>query len=310
MEHSKNKSKSTDTSKYLIVTIGFDCNNRCINCMLEGVKDKLKPVSFEEFKRILLTNQESPTFTSLILSGAEVTLKEDLIEYVQFAREFDFIENIRIQTNGRKLSSREYSQRLFQAGVNEYFVSVYGPDESIHNAMTQQENSFQETLAALKHLDQLGARVITNTVITRLNYQSLPSIVEVISTFPHIREMQFWNFIPSCEEDPDDLLVSNRELQGPLFQAFALGIKKGISTFVQGYPECLLGNYREHLDETRPPIIIDPQFWNYYGAKSLRYCQYQNECQTKQCWRLPANYINKFGWDLDIIHPLKNPNGN
>lgn len=305
MEHFDQNKVGENLDAHLTITIGFDCNNQCISCMLDGIKDKLKPVSFEEYKLILEENVKADGYKSLTLSGAEVTLKDDLFQYVEFARGLNFFKNIRIQTNGRKLANYEYCKSLIAAGVNEYFVSIYGPDEATHQSLTRAENSFNETVRGLGNLDELDAVIITNTVVTRLNYKSIPDIIDLVSVYPNIKEMQFWNYLPMNEIDSHDLLLTHRDLQKYLGLAFRKGKEKGISIIVQGYPECLLGEYKAHLDESRPPLIIDKSFWKYYGENEFKQCKFQEECDARHCRGLIKAYANKFGWDQDIIRPIK-----
>ena len=183
--------KKIDLSKYLTICIEFKCQNNCLSCMLRDIKKILKPVSFKKYKAILNENLRIKKYNSLTLSGAEVTTNKNLLKYVEYAKNHANLENIRIQTNGRKLADYEYSKKLVQTGANEFFVSIFSSKPEIHDKITRAKNSLEQTLDGIKNLNKLGSTIITNTVVSRLNYKTLPLLVSKLVFFKMLGESNF-----------------------------------------------------------------------------------------------------------------------
>jgi MoaA/NifB/PqqE/SkfB family radical SAM enzyme len=291
-------------SRELVICMEFRCNSNCSICMIKDLKNRLKPISFNGFKKIVDENAENGKYDSLVISGGEVTLNEKLPEFAEYAKKSGNFRNIQIQTNGIKLKSYDYCRKLAGSGVNEFFVSIYGPDAETHESITRTPGSFGETMKGLENLDKLNVSVITNTVVTRLNYRTLPDIVEKISRFGNIKRMEFWNYNTMDREDKKDLLESNRNLKPYLIETIETGKAKGIPVRLMYFPECILGEHREALDNTQPGLIIDDEFWKQYRKNEFGNCLFREACGSGQCFGLAAAYIKKFGWDREILNPL------
>ena len=131
-----------DNRDYVSMTMEFRCNLRCVHCMIEGTMDRLMPESKERLDALLAENQRHRRWKGLILTGSEITLRRDLPELAKRARSAGF-EHVRIQTHGMHLSQPAYCDTLIDAGVDEYFISVAGPDAQSHDAITTVPGSFQ-----------------------------------------------------------------------------------------------------------------------------------------------------------------------
>lgn len=296
---------------YLIICIEFGCNNNCKHCMIEKTRDSIHPISFEEYKKVLDENLKSKKYNCLVLSGAEVTMNKDLEKFAKYAKDLGCFEHIQIQTNGRKLSDYKYCKNLVDSGIDEFFLSVCGHNEEIHDLITCVNGSFAETLQGIKNIDSMNAKIITNTVITRLNYVFLPDIVKRFSSFSSIGEMQFWCYWVMGKEDKNDLLESFKNIKPHLLEAIELGKDKKTKIVVRNFPECLLGSFKSALDNSRLymdsnsrarllPAIIK--------ANEFGQCLFRKNCQSSECNGLTTAYIRKFGWDEDELMPIKDKN--
>jgi MoaA/NifB/PqqE/SkfB family radical SAM enzyme len=116
-----------DHRDYVSMTMEFRCNLRCVHCMIEDTMHRLAPEPADKFEELLAQNREHRRWKGLILTGSEITLRRDLPELARRARASGF-EHVRIQTHGMHLAERAYCEELVEAGVDEYFVSVAGPD--------------------------------------------------------------------------------------------------------------------------------------------------------------------------------------
>jgi hypothetical protein len=78
--------------------------------------------------------------------GGEPTIHDELQEAIGLARRIGF-ERIGLQTNGRRLAYRSYTELLVTAGLTHVDVSLHGPTAPVHEFHTTVEGSFQQTVA-------------------------------------------------------------------------------------------------------------------------------------------------------------------
>lgn len=292
---------------YVELTMHFLCNLRCVHCMIEGTMDRLAPESDESFTRLLEENRCSRRYRGLILTGSEITLRRDLPELARRARASGF-DHVRIQTHGMRLSDERYCRELLEAGVDEYFVSVTAADAETHDAITEVPGSFDKLIRGLENLEAIGgATLITNTVVTERSYRQLPAVVERLSAFRSLVQMEFWNFWPMDENDTKGLIASHLDVLPPLREAIARARMLGLGIEVKNFPECLLGSDGDALDNTQSRLEIDPDFWSEFERNGFGQCVHREYCSSTQCLGLNTAYVRRFGWLADVLVPLAEP---
>jgi MoaA/NifB/PqqE/SkfB family radical SAM enzyme len=293
-----------DHSQYVSMTMEFRCNLRCVHCMIEGTMDRLAPESDERFAAVLAENARSRRWQGLILTGSEITLRRDLPELARLAREAGF-SHVRIQTHGMHLEREDYVRGLVAAGVDEYFVSVAGCDAESHDAITTIPGSFEKMMRGLELLDSIdGVTIISNTVVTTRSYRFLPSVVERLSHLRRLAQMELWVYFPMSETDEKDLVASHRDVVPYLRRAAALAKSLGRGVEIKNFPECLLGEDGGLLVNDQPRLLIDPAFWPEFMRNGFNQCVYRDRCRSQQCLGLNTAYVEKFGFEADLLSPL------
>lgn len=273
------------TAEYIVFCIDYQCNNNCIICMLDGVKGKLRPVSFEAFKMLLRAYEGR--YAGIVFSGGEVTLNQRLPQYIAHARERGF-RNVMIQTNGRALCDLRKARQLQLAGANEFFVSFHAVGQALFKNITRRSTAQAETKMALENLDRLDIKVITNTVMSALNYAILPQIARFLLKYKNIQEMQFWGYMP-LSHGMRELALSYVSAEPYLNEALKLVLGRGREACVKYFPACLLlKQHARYLDNSQSDLArMDDSFWKRWDACSFKKC---NACQNKHCMGLPAIY--------------------
>lgn len=289
---------------YVEATLHFRCNLRCTHCMIEGTMDWLEPESPQQLARLLAENAAQRRWKGLVLTGSEITLRDDLPAVARRARASGF-EHVRIQTHGMRLASESYCRELVEAGVDEYFVSVTASDAATHDSITQVAGSFDKTMKGLENLEAFdNVTSLTNTVITRLSFRHLPEVVARLGHLRRLAQMEFWNFLPMRENDDKDLIVSHLEVQPYLRQAIVDARRLGRGVGVKNFPECLLGEQHQALDNGQPKLFIDPAFWPEFMRNGFHQCVHRDYCGARQCLGLNTAYVKKFGWHADELVPF------
>jgi MoaA/NifB/PqqE/SkfB family radical SAM enzyme len=292
------------SNDYVEVAVHFRCNLRCVHCMIEGTMDWLRPQSDEELDNILAVNARDRKWKGLTLTGAEVTLRPDLPVLARRARDSGF-EHVRIQTHGARLADPDCCRTLVDAGVNEFFVSITAADAATHDSITGVQGSFERTLRGLENLDGYAKVVtLTNTVVTKRSYHHLPEVVSVLANLRRLAQMEFWAYWPMRESDDLDLIVNHVEALPYLREAIERARVLGRRVEVKNFPECLLGDFGEALDNGQPHLVIDPEFWVQFMRNGFHQCAHRSYCGSKRCLGLNTAYVNKFGWQADLLVPL------
>jgi MoaA/NifB/PqqE/SkfB family radical SAM enzyme len=278
---------------YVEMTAHFACNLKCVHCMIEGTMDWLKPESTDRFEQILSINAQEARWKGLTLTGSEITLRRDLPEMARRARASGF-SHVRIQTHGMRL-----------AGIDEYFVSVTAADAQTHDAITQVKGSFDKTLRGMHNLDaHPQVAILTNTVVTKLSYPQLPAVVQALRGLRQLAQMEFWNYWPMKESDDKDLVASHVDVLPFLREAIGAARALGRSVEVKNFPECLLGDDADALDNDQPELIIDPEFWPEFMRNGFHQCVHRAYCASRTCLGLNTAYVQKFGWHADVLIPI------
>jgi MoaA/NifB/PqqE/SkfB family radical SAM enzyme len=291
---------------YVSMTMEFRCNLKCVHCMIEGTMDRLVPEPDARFAELLAFNAKEGRWRGLILTGSEITLRRDLAELARKARAARF-EHIRIQSHGMHLSRPDYAASLVEAGVDEYFVSVAGPDAAIHDAITTVSGSFSKTLKGLEILDGMeGVMTMTNTVVTSQSYPFLRDIVERLSHLRRLAQMEFWVYWPMQEADEKDLVAPYPDLVPALRAAIARARELGRRVEVKNVPQCMLGKDGEFLVNGQPQLFIDQNFWTEFSRNGFYQCVYRDQCASRECLGLSTAYIKKYGNLREYLVPIRN----
>jgi len=292
---------------YIELTVHFRCNLRCRHCMIEGTMDWLQPESEAQLGEILARNRDERRWKGMVLTGSEVTLRDDLPELARRVRAHGF-EHVRIQTHGVRLASEAYCRELVEAGIDEYFVSVTAADAATHDAITQVPGAFERMMRGLENLDVFeGVTLLTNTVVTRLSYRQLPAVVARLGGLRRLAQMEFWNYWPMRETDDKDLVASHLEVRPYLLEAIGAARALGRGVAVKNFPECLLGEARDALDNRQPKLHTDPAFWPEFMRNGFHQCVHRKYCAAPQCLGLNTAYVKKFGWHADELVPYPLP---
>lgn len=289
---------------YVSMTMEFRCNLKCVHCMIEGTMDRLAPESDKTFADLLAYNARERRWRGLILTGSEITLRRDLADLARQAKVSGF-DHVRIQSHGMHLARRDYAEKLVAAGVDEYFISVAGPDAATHDEITTVPGSFDKTLAGLETLDAIdNVMTMTNTVVTARSFRFLSEIVDRLAHLRRLAQMEFWIYWPMQETDAKDLIPSYLELVPELRAAVAKARAAGRRVEIKNVPQCLLGEDGGLLVNGQPQLFIDIDFWREFARNGFYQCPYRERCSSTECLGLSTAYISKFGDMKDRLRPL------
>lgn len=298
----------------VLVAFAFHCNLACTFCMVEDVLNVYEGTSLAAFRAFAERPGALAGVERVIFSGGEVTLAKNLLDYVRFARSLPGIRHVRLQTNGTRLADRAYLRALIDAGVDEYFISIHGPDAATCDAITQRAGSFESILAGMRAVVDAGAALFTNTAIAAANVAVLPDIVRTVAPFAP-RSIELWNYWPRADERGGrGHFVRVGDARAPLIAALAESVDRGIPPAVKWFPKCLLGEWARYHDDGQPPSVIPD---DYFVREPSYACLYEGVCEdaaelaqkgtpaSGRCAGLSEPYIHHVGWEQDLLVPKR-----
>ena len=141
----------------------WNCNQKCLHCYAANQNySETKELTTEEWKKVIDICKKN-CIPQLTFTGGEPTLRDDLVELVDYAQWFV----TRLNTNG-VLLTKELCKRLYEASLDSVQVTLYSYDREIHNKLVGSDN-YDKTVEGIKNALEAGLNVSINTPLCELN---------------------------------------------------------------------------------------------------------------------------------------------
>jgi len=217
-------------------------------CAQEGLGEP--PVREDLVARLPALRAEADEITFV---GGEPTLSPALVAAIAAARTAGFLR-IGIQTNGRRLRDRAFTDGLAAAGLSDVHVSVHGAEAAVHDYHTGRDGSFSELLAGLVAARGAGLRIAATTVLTRSNFRALHGLPALLARAGVAGWLIEIPRVAGRAAAVFDRVVPRLGLALP-FALHALDLAQALHlpAYLRGAPLCLVGPFaaRTLADEPR-----------------------------------------------------------
>ncbi len=152
------------------LAITYRCNNNCYFCYTGGPRN-MKELNTTDWEKALdkLWNSGIP---QVVFTGGEPTLRDDLVELIDYAQEFV----TGLITNGRKLA--RLASDLKRVSLDYVQVSLESHLPEVHDKMVGVDGAWKETCNGIREAIKSGLEVISNTTLTRDNLELFPKLIE------------------------------------------------------------------------------------------------------------------------------------
>jgi len=172
------------------VNLNTVCNNRCTWCYR---KDDLignpRVMPFEVATQTVDFFADLGIF-SVIFIGGEPTLYPELNKLVEQAKKRQ-IPEVTVVSNGRLFKKPELVNRLVEAGLDVFSISIHGANREIHDRISGVA-SWDESIEGIKNVVAAGQNCSVNIVAGPQNYESIPDSI------PQILNLGVAQIIVSC----------------------------------------------------------------------------------------------------------------
>ena len=194
----------------------WNCNQKCLHCYAAGQPDaNVKELSTYEWKKVICACREA-CIPQLTFTGGEPTLRDDLVELIEYSKWFV----TRLNTNG-VLLTKDLCKRLYDASLDSVQITLYSSVKEIHNALVGAGN-FEKTVEGIKNAIEAGLNVSINTPLCSLNSDYAETL-----KFAHnlgVRYVACSGLIPSgnaCKENSTITKLDEEKLFNILSEATA-----------------------------------------------------------------------------------------
>lgn len=232
------------TCRVKIVT-GLKCNIQCVFCYY---RDSLRAPnrSLQEIRSDLQYAWHHG-IREVDFSGGEPTIHPDLPAMIAEARRIG-MERVCIISNGWRLADKAYMLSLQKAGLDEILFSLHGSREELHDILTATPGSFARITQALSNAAELGISIRTNTVVSKLNAETLHELSHFVLRY-HPDQVNFITVNDWCyaKNLVDKLMISYSEMSEPLKRACDILGPKVPAVNVRYIPFCFMQGYEQFV---------------------------------------------------------------
>ena len=235
------------------IRFGYNCNNNCSYCIVQGSRNKYKDMTTSEIKKLVKEAADRGA-KQISLTGGEPTIRKDIFEVCKYANSFDF-ETIMFTTNGRMLSYIDFIKKLNNYGVNKFMISLPAHTDEMYKEITKTDG-FQQVIDGIKNVVKLDLSLCVSFVVCNQNYYILPEFAKYLENLTDIELLQM-TFVMPCGPD-----MSLNKKNIPKLSKAAENIKKVIDKndfskirdiIVMDVPICFLIGYERYINEFNIP---------------------------------------------------------
>jgi MoaA/NifB/PqqE/SkfB family radical SAM enzyme len=286
------------------IKVWFACNNHCVFCVQWDKREKFKPRSIEEIKKII-EDEYNLWAKYVVFTGGEPTVHPKLTEAIAYAREI-WYKQIQIQSNWTNFDKIEYVQELIDAWVTEFSPSIHWFKREMHDSQVKTAWAWDRVIKWLINLKKLNQLVIINSVITKDNYKEAPELAALlIKLWVTQFQFAFVHILWTAAKNGKKVVPTKTEILPYIHKALDIAKSANIPAFTEAMPYCMMQWYEYAIAENVMPetSVIDAEWkidsyadyrWSEWKAKreECKKCIKYNVCEWP--WK---EYPEMYGWE-------------
>jgi radical SAM protein with 4Fe4S-binding SPASM domain len=169
------------------------CNLKCKHCYSESVEEPHPDELTTEEAKVVIHDMAKSGARLLIFDGGEPLLRDDLCELIKYAGDVGL--RPLLGTNAT-LIDKKMANNLKDAGLKAVAVSLDGYKAEVHDEFRGIEGTFNNTIAGIKELREVGLPFQIGPCIHSLNFGQLSGIVELARELG-ANACEVFDYIPS-----------------------------------------------------------------------------------------------------------------
>lgn len=159
------------------LALTYRCNDNCAHCYNARPRDypELETKAWLD----ILARLWEIGIPHICFTGGEATLRTDLPDLIQYAQNQGQITGL--LSNGRRLSDRDYTQRLVDCGLDHVQITVESHDEAIHDHMVGARGAWRQTIEGVRNALDSQLYVMTNTTLLTHNASTIQDTIDFLA---------------------------------------------------------------------------------------------------------------------------------
>lgn len=257
-------------TKRAVIWPGYMCNLRCVFCYNEGMDKDWRPFGGKggvkdeiEKKRFRYHNRY------IDFMGGEPTLHPEIIDIVRHCRSISIGPTL--ITHALALSNRRYLEKLKEAGVEDFLVSVHGIQETADRIFNVgKKGLFDRQLRAIDNIKESGIRFRVNTTLIQWNKEELEEIAG-LAVEKGALVLNFIMFNPHfawAKRREIEFQARYSEIAPFLRKAIDICECNGVEANVRYFPFCQLKGYEKNIYNCTQ-LPYDHHEWDYNSWHDL-----------------------------------------
>jgi len=289
------------------------CSNYCVFCRMIPRVDprELKKQELNVAKNLVDLKMQG--VNNIDISGNDPIEYDKIVPLIKYIKElgFDFIQ---LSTHGRNLSNEKLLKEIIDSPLNKLRIPLYGSKPRTHDAVTQSDGSFEETLNGLKKVMGKNKNIEIQISFLIMD-QNKNDVIDFIKLMKELKISDYYISIPFIKNDDYSYYVPLKDLRNYIRPAFVYTKKYSLQAKFMEIPFCVLGEYNENIDnKTLPPNMGEhcqprkefkteikdmPSYRLKKKAAMCENCEYFDYCDG-----FPANDIDMNG--TGNLKPIQN----
>lgn len=290
--------------KALSVHLTDICNSKCNFCIVDSPHVSTDSIVRGRVSRFLKSNA-GQGFEAVNLHGGEATIRRDFLEILQEIRDLGY-PTVFLQTNARKLALMKFARQVVDLGVSLFIVSLHGATALTQDRIAGSIGSFDQALKGIRNVKELGAKVRTNSVVSKDNFTEIPEIVDLCLDLgaDHINLSalhtsgtalrNFWDVTPRYDE-----------IQPFVLEAIDRAVRRDATITLEGFPYCTVPGYEKYMidwHENKFKMLYRTFVLDDYEAYMDGFTRVKDErcggCRhNEKCGGVYKEYAEFIGWD-------------
>jgi len=160
------------------LALTYRCNNDCGHCYNARPRD-YPEMETTEWKAVIDQLWELG-IPHIVFTGGEPTLRSDLPDLIHYAEDKGQITGL--NTNGRRLSDKDYIDKLVEAGLDHVQITLESHHPEIHNQMVARMGAWDQTVSGIRNALNSPLYVMTNTTMLQQNSPFIEETLEFLAT--------------------------------------------------------------------------------------------------------------------------------
>lgn len=262
-------------SKDNAILITMKCNSNCVMCPCSEQSRKNGFVSsIDRLKEILrYTPKDAEHIT--ITGGEPWIIKNDMFDFLKILQKDFYNTDFLLLTNGRAFASQDITDEFIRCKPDKMRVAIpiYGYDALSHDAITQVEGSFEQSVRGIHNLLAHRMDIEIRIVVSKLNIGYMQKVAEFITrSFNGIEVVHFMaiEMLGNAVKNADRVWIPYEEIFEHLKESIITVIKSGIDVELYNFPLC----------------TVDRAFWNLcrksISEYKVSFASVCDRCKVKQ----------------------------